>query len=160
MMRGTWPSFAIVHVQPTASCVNGASGMNQHRRETQPSRDHQGQAGTAQQNPELIKGWLVQATVFGGSLLHGSRKPTQDLVSSLSNIVKDIWDYLECIGYDNIFWLKVNLDSQICVLQQVLTSFLSLSFNKIFSRTGAQGNAWNLGSASSEQIQCLGASPA
>ena len=50
---------AIVHIQPTASCVNEASGMSQHRHVTEPSRDHQGQAGTAQQNTELIKGLLA-----------------------------------------------------------------------------------------------------
>ena len=167
MMRGAWPSAPYYPSQHPANrqpCEWGhrdepASLSSEYSHVTEPSRDHRGKARMAQQNNELIKGFLFKPLCFGAVCYTAIDNWHRDSVPSLQNIVKNIWDYLGCIGYDKILWLKVNLDSEISLLFKKCMS-LSLSPSKIFSRAGAQYNAWFLGSTSFEQIQRLGSGPA
>lgn len=160
MMRGTWPSAPYYPSRHTASrqpCAWGhrdepASLSSEYSHVTEPSRDRRGKARMAQQNNELIKGFLFKPLCLGAVCYMAIDNWHRDSVPSLQNIVKNIWDHLGGIGCDKILWLKVNLDSEKCMS-------LSLSLSNI-SRAGAQYNACFLGSTSFEQIHRLRSGPA
>lgn len=68
MMRGTWPSapyYPSRHPASRQPCAWGhrdepASLSSEYSHVTEPSRDHRGKARMAQQNNELIKGFLFK----------------------------------------------------------------------------------------------------